>query len=618
MFKKPLSNLKTSAPLRSSDRRKLKQRVVTAYGLTSEEGDALVPDGILSVKFSTHVDEPGVAYIDPDGDPLWFTIGKGSEDLIPTIYTLWKKEGLLPFLSTPAAVIPILVGGADLMIPGVIHCPPALRELQLVAIRQYTRKDDKPALSPPVAIGRMALPSDQLRTSAKEKGKAVHIAHTWKDHLWDMGSKKDIPEDSFITTISSEEPGQDGRDGSETEERNDAERAIPPPPSEKPPSPIPEPTDTAPTVSYSPAEVTELLNKALLQAISTNLKSLPSSSFPIPATQLYTNYILPSRPAYPTLILLPATWADTPPSSSDGPPHVDTEITIKTSSHKSLTAFLKAAEKLSLLTLKPPQKQQPDVLVTSINASHTSVVSHTPFVMVKDLELKAAKKAAREGGKADKEVEIKELWKPHQVTVELFEGLGGNKNELYTGVQIRSLVNSYITAHHLVNPNEQAYINLDDLLYSCAAAKSKGKAKNKDPEPEPAMSRFMKRDELTKNIVGKMQSWYEIGVEGKDPVTKKGSVAPIQVVIKIRQGRKASTLISGFEPFLVVDAEEMAEDLRKACAGATSVSPIPGKPAGSGLEVLVQGKQSSAVLDYLTAKGIPKKWIQISDLSGKK
>jgi hypothetical protein len=40
--------------------------------------------------------------------------------------------------------------------------------------------------------------------------------------------------------------------------------------------------------------------------------------------------------------------------------------------------------------------------------------------------------------------------------------------------------------------------------------------------------------------------------------------------MKVRQGRKAATLISGFEPFLVVDAEEMAEDLRKACAGATS------------------------------------------------
>lgn len=137
MFKKPLSNIKTSAPLRSSDRRKLKQRVVTAYQISSEDGDLLVPDGIMSTKFSTHVDEHGVsrsvdttslthpsfvsdqvAYIDPEGNPLWFTIGKGNEELVPSVYTLWKKQDLLPFLTTPSAVIPILVGGADLMIPG--------------------------------------------------------------------------------------------------------------------------------------------------------------------------------------------------------------------------------------------------------------------------------------------------------------------------------------------------------------------------------------------------------------------------------------------------------------------------------------------------------------------
>jgi len=51
---------------------------------------------------------------------------------------------------------------------------------------------------------------------------------------------------------------------------------------------------------------------------------------------------------------------------------------------------------------------------------------------------------------------------------------------------------------------------------------------------------------------------------------RKGSLEPIKVVVKIRQGRKASTLITGFEPFVVVDADEMAEDLRKACAGSTS------------------------------------------------
>ncbi|EEB89986.1 hypothetical protein MPER_11865, partial [Moniliophthora perniciosa FA553] len=61
----------------------------------------------------------------------------------------------------------------------------------------------------------------------------------------------------------------------------------------------------------------------------------------------------------------------------------------------------------------------------------------------------------------------------------------------------------------------------------------------------------------------------------------------------------------------------------KVCAGAPlvtshSVSPIPGKPAGAGLEVLVQGKQAKAVTEYLLGKGVPKKWIEVVDMSGKK
>jgi translation initiation factor 2D len=36
------------------------------------------------------------------------------------------------------------------------------------------------------------------------------------------------------------------------------------------------------------------------------------------------------------------------------------------------------------------------------------------------------------------------------------------------------------------------------------------------------------------------------------------------------------------------------------------------------LEVLVQGKQSKAVNDYLMDKGIPKKWIDIEDTTEKK
>ncbi len=56
-------------------------------------------------------------------------------------------------------------------------------------------------------------------------------------------------------------------------------------------------------------------------------------------------------------------------------------------------------------------------------------------------------------------------------------------------------------------------------------------------------------------------------------IHRKGKLNPISVAIKIRQGRKAVTLITGFEPFLV-NADELGEELRKLCAAQTSGAPF--------------------------------------------
>ncbi|KAF7356792.1 Eukaryotic translation initiation factor SUI1 family protein [Mycena venus] len=583
MFKKPLVT-KTSAPLRSSDRRKLKQRVVSSYGLSTDEGDILVPDGILSAKFNTHLNEPGIAYLSPDGDPLWFTIGKGSEDLVPTVYTLWTRPKLLPFISTPGAVIPVLVGGADLMIPGVIHHTPSLNEGQLVSISQYTHGEN-PTLSPPLAVGRMALPSDKLQQGRQEKGKAVYVLHTWKDHLWDMGSKPDVPE--AVSFVLEPEPTHDTSFLTKDDEKV-AENASPPPPSEDPEAAVSaDPLPVAP--SYTPNEISTLLHTSLLQALSTVLSDTPMSSFPISASMFYSTYILPYRPAFPSSVL------------ANGNESLDPQdITIKNSGHKSLTAFLKSAEKASLLTLKAPPKhgQQTEVVVTTINASHPTVAAHRAYVTVKDLETRATKKAQREERLKEAEqesgqrLEVKEVWKPHLKSIELFEAFGGSAKTLYELSEVRTMLNKYITSKSLVNPREQAYINLDPLLSDAIAPKTK-KAKGAETAPAPPVVEFMKRDELTKRILEQMQSWYEVKAPGKDPVVKynfpfalrgqqlmimislrKGALKPIQIVVKIRQGRKASTLVSGFEPFLVLSGEEMAEDLRKICAGSTSGKPF--------------------------------------------
>lgn len=96
---------------------------------------------------------------------------------------------------------------------------------------------------------------------------------------------------------------------------------------------------------------------------------------------------------------------------------------------------------------------------------------------------------------------------------------------------------------------------------------------------------------------------------------RKGELKQISVIVKNRQGRRATTCVIGFENFQV-EADDLAEELRKSCASSTSVNPLPGKAAGQ--EVMVQGKQLKVVVDLLIARGVPKQWIEAKDTTGKK
>ncbi|KAH9856271.1 eukaryotic translation initiation factor SUI1 family protein [Lenzites betulinus] len=605
MFKKPLADLKTSAPLRSSDRRKLKQRVLQSFpALQLEEGDTLVPDGLQSQKFSTHLDEPGVAYLSPDGDPLWFTVGKGSDELIPTVYTLWKRPDMLPFISTPAPVVPKLIGGADLMIPGVVQHSPTLSPDELVSVTQYHRG----AIGPPLAVGRMAVSSDTLR-SAEEvdvKGKAVYVWHTWKDALWEMGTSKktDVPPPREI---------QISQEGPVNEMDDEDAGAVPRPenvvyttPSEAEPSlsslasdaaegqPSPGEVSAGPSTSaakLTPEDVASLLRSSLTQAISTTLSGLPPSSFPIPASTFWSAYVLPARPAYALDVY--------------GLPDANS-IDVKHSTFKNVKTFLKASAKDGLIKLKETKS---DIMVTAVFPKHVDVLAHRSHRTTGDLEAKVKKAETREqkereaAEKRKGEIQVAELWKPHGNTVPLFVAAEKDTSELYSIADIKTTLNDYISSRGLINANDQQYINVGSDQAFAIAVSVKG-----EDTPE-----FMKRDEVLRRVRAHMQSWHEITAEGgQEVVRKKGEVKPISVVVKIRQGRKACTLLSGYEPF-GLQAEELAEELRKTCASSTAVTPIHGKP--NSLEVMIQGKQIKAVTDLLITRGIPKKWIEAADLS---
>jgi len=174
--------------------------------------------------------------------------------------------------------------------------------------------------------------------------------------------------------------------------------------------------------------------------------------------------------------------------------------------------------------------------------------------------------------------------------------------DLYTVPELRTIIDSYVNTHSLVHPREPAFITLDDTLRDLLLGK------NEELD-------FLKREELTPRLRNVMQPWYSISVNDKEPVIKKGELKPIAVICKIRQGRKVSTFITGFEPFSI-SSEFLCEELRKLCASATSVTPLPGKTAGQ--EVMVQGAQIPAVSRLLLGQGVPKKWIETNDLSNPK
>ena len=61
---------------------------------------------------------------------------------------------------------------------------------QLVSVIQRTAGSTSTRGSP-LAVGRLVVNLDTLKADAK--GKAVHLLHTWKDHLFNMGNKADPP-----------------------------------------------------------------------------------------------------------------------------------------------------------------------------------------------------------------------------------------------------------------------------------------------------------------------------------------------------------------------------------------------------------------------------------------
>jgi translation initiation factor 2D len=211
------SKIKNLSPLRSSDRRKIADQIISDYKIEiptnppveSSTDDstpanttqptltslrnALLPENCLSARFTTTAgpdlrEVQGTVYVGTHSDGeervLWFRIDQGpgaDKRLYPTVYTLWHNPKIVPLLYTPELVMRKLRGGADLMTPGLANEPPFPERAVKGAVVAVSSLDRETV---PLFVGICEIDVSALGEVQGTKGHAVRGIQWEGDELW--------------------------------------------------------------------------------------------------------------------------------------------------------------------------------------------------------------------------------------------------------------------------------------------------------------------------------------------------------------------------------------------------------------------------------------------------
>ncbi|KAG0332339.1 hypothetical protein BG004_001295 [Podila humilis] len=653
MFKKPVASLKSFSPLRSSDKRRLRDEILAAFPELKERESPvpdttinaiITPDGLQSAKFMSYIEEPGTMFTDSDGTPLWFKISSSKKDslIVPSLYMIWKFPDLIPGLTTWNPVVDKLKNGADLMIPGVITANntaiPDLQEGALVVIRARGNQY-------PLAIGTMAVSSTLLESSrgtVPPKGKAVHILHVHDDQLWGMGSKQDLPSDwaegpkpnlgeeyessdeeeeqnsetseQQTIKIENENGNENGEGGGDIQDLSDrlddnhisqqtqqtkgkgkavAEK-VEQESFEDGSSTTSTPTAAATAATEEPAVVilsVAEVDQALSEALLQVLK------FKIVEGNAKELLPMNASTLYSSYVL---------PNRSSGPRSAEADI--KKSSWKKLAKWLKAVEKQDLIKCK---EIKGDLFLLGVNWNHPQLKGFTGH---KTVEMEAARQAKAEARlQADQQasspdnkvLEVLEVYRSSSSSASLFEATGRSMDGYYTLQEARAALAEYFKEKNLADPKNQRIIKLDTTLREALLKKGE----NVDRIP---------RDQTSDRLVANMVLHHFIGYKGQPVKFVKGGVKPVMIVQEIRTGRKTATRVSGLEHFMI-DVDAFGQEIQVACAGSVAITPLVGASPKLNLrEVMVQGPQLKNVTAALLERGVPKKYIEFIDKTSKK
>nr|KAF6396610.1 eukaryotic translation initiation factor 2D [Rousettus aegyptiacus] len=548
--------------------RKLRADVTAAFPtLGTDQVSELVPgkEELNIVKLYAHRGDAVIVYVS-GGNPILFELEK---NLYPTVYTLWSYPDLLPTFTTWPLVLEKLVGGADLMLPGLVVPPAGLPQVQKGDLCAITLVGNRA----PVAIGVAAMSTSEMLTSGL-KGRGFSVLHTYQDHLWRSGDKSSPPSVAPLALDPldlSEEKGSSHADPilqgdmrhlalEGVEEENGEVQQMH---GKKTPSEASEDTSVGglnsdPTDSKTLQEqMDELLQRCFLHALKCRVKK---ADLPLLTSTFLGSHMFSCCPE-------------------------GRQLDVKKSSYKKLSKFLQQMQQEQIIQVKELSKGVESIV--AVDWKHPRITS---FVIPEPVQ---------EGSREQPyhPPDIKPLYcVPASMTL-LFQESGHKKGSVLEGGEVRTIIINYAKKNDLVDAHNKNLVKLDPILCDCILEKSEQHTDMKLPW-----------DSLLTRCLEKLQPAYQVTFPGQEPIVKKGKICPIDITLAQRASNKKVTVVRNLEAY-GLDPWTVAAILQQRCQASTTVTPAPG--AKDSLQVQIQGNQVHHLGRLLLEEyHLPRKHIQ--------
>nr|XP_019951500.1 PREDICTED: eukaryotic translation initiation factor 2D [Paralichthys olivaceus] len=573
MFSKPF-RVKSNTVIKGSDRRKLKADISAAFpSLCADELSELIPnkEELNVVKIYAHKGDAVTLYV-LHKNPLFFEVEKR---LHPTVYVLWRYPALLPTFKTWSPVLQKLIGGADLMLPGVVVPSSGL---------PHVKQGDSCAVTSvnniaPVAVGTAAVSSAEMH-SLGMKGRGVCVIHTYMDSLWAFGDKSGPPS---LPDTESKAQGENGEEcKSEEEEEEEGDKCV-----EEEENPGKSVTDQiwSGTEALSLAEQEEEKDEKGNEEEEENHddQRTPQEIMDTLLVQCFL-HALKSKVKKSDLPLLTSTFLRNHMFSCWG-------------QHGSpmLSKFLQAM-----------QQQHNLVRVKELTKGVESIVEvdwknpELRFFTVPEETDDDEAAPVQHGGEGETLYHPPEITTLYSVSARLeslFLDANKRKGTILQPAEVRGIITEYVKKNELVDEINKNYVTINPTLCDCLLEKS-----------EYHEVESLKWDDLFSRTMGRMQECYEVVYPGQRPIIKKGHIEPIDISVASRGSNKKVTLIKNLEVYQL-DPASVATALQHRVQASSVLQPIPG--AKDKVLVQIQGNQihkvGSLLLDHYQ---IPRKYIQ--------